>query len=130
MKLPTAARGLGNNKVEGGLAVPVSFAVAGPVTMTLGPELDALVDADGSGRHIGVINLVNLSAAVAPKVTIGGELWGSWNLDPAGAIRQATVDAAIAYVASNDLQLDLGANLGLTRQTPDLELYAGASILF
>jgi hypothetical protein len=130
VKLPTAAKGLGNNKVEGGLAVPISFAVAGPITMTLGPELDALADADGSGRHVGLVNLLNLSAAVAPRVTIGGEIWGSWNLDPAGTIRQASVDAAIAYAASHTLQLDLGANLGLTRQTPDVELYAGASILF
>lgn len=38
LKLPTAARGLGNDKVEGGLAVPVSFALNGPITMTFGPE--------------------------------------------------------------------------------------------
>jgi hypothetical protein len=130
VKLPTAAKGLGNNKVEGGLAVPISFTVAGPVTMTLGPELDVLADADGSGRHFGLINLVNLSATVAPRVTIGGEIWGNWNLDPAGTVRQASVDAAIAYAASNVLQLDLGANLGLTRQTPDLEVYTGISIAF
>lgn len=29
VKVPTAARGLGNERVEGGVAVPVSFAVAG-----------------------------------------------------------------------------------------------------
>jgi len=130
VKLPTAARGLGNTKVEGGLAVAVSFAVAGPVTMTLGPELDLLADADGSGQHIGVINLVSVSAAVAPRVTLGGELWSAGSLDPAGTIRQASADAAIAYAAANNLQLDLGANLGLTRNTPDLEVYTGASILF
>jgi hypothetical protein len=39
VKLPTAADGLGNSKVEGGLAVPISFALAGPVTATLGPTV-------------------------------------------------------------------------------------------
>ena len=130
VKVPTAAKVIGNGKVEGGLAVPLSFAVVGPVTATLGPEVDVLADADGSGRHIGLVNLVSLSAVVAPRVTLGGEIWGNWNLDPAGTVRRASADAAIAYAASNVLQLDLGANVGLNRQTADIELYAGASILF
>lgn len=130
VKLPTADKDIGNGKVEGGLAVPISFSIAGPVTMTLGPEVDVLADADGSGRHFGLVNLVNLSATVAPRVTIGGEIWGNWNLDPDGTVRQASADAAIAYAASNRLQYDVGANLGLTRATADVELYAGASLLF
>ncbi|WP_309662061.1 transporter [Sphingomonas sp.] len=130
VKVPTAAHAIGNGKVEGGLAVPVGLALGGPVTVTFGPEVDVLADADGSGRHFGLTNLVSLSVAVAPRVTVGGELWGNWNLDPAGTVKQASADAAIAYAASNALQLDLGANVGLNRQTPDIELYAGASILF
>lgn len=58
LKLPTAADGLGNDKVEGGLAVPISFALADPVTMTLGPEFDLLADADGDGRHLALVNLI------------------------------------------------------------------------
>src|SRR5689334_14342222 len=34
-------------KVEGGIALPVSFTLAGPVSMTLGPEVDLLADSDG-----------------------------------------------------------------------------------
>ena len=130
VKLPTASYDLGNGKVEGGLAVPVSFSVAGPVTMTLGPELDLLADADGSGRHVGLVNLVNLSATVAPRLSVGGEIWGNWNFDPAGTVRQASVDTAIAYAATDRLQLDFGANFGLTHQTADVELYTGVSFLF
>ncbi|WP_309661375.1 transporter [Sphingomonas sp.] len=130
VKLPTAGHDLGNGKAEGGLAVPVSFTLAGPVTMTLGPEIDLLADTDGSGRHVGLTNLVTLSATVAPRVTIGGELWSSQNFEPSGTIWQTSADAAIAYAASPRVQLDLGANFGLTRHTPDLELYTGASIAF
>ena len=108
----------------------VGLAIAGPVAVTLGPEVDVLADADGSSRHLGLVNLVSLSIAVAPRVTVGGEIWENWNLDPAGTVRQASADAAIAYAASNALQLDLGANFGLNRQTADIELYGGASILF
>jgi hypothetical protein len=40
------------------------------------------------------------------------------------------IDGALAYAMSDDLQLDIGGNLGLTRDTPDLELYVGGSIRF
>ena len=130
VKLPTADKTLGNGKVEGGLAVPVSFTVAGPVTLTLGPEVDVIADADGSGRHLGLTNVFNLSATVAPRITLAGELAASQNFDPSGTFWQASADAALAYAASSRVQLDLGANFGLNRHTPDLELYTGASIAF
>ena len=130
VKVPTAARGLGNDKVEGGLAVPISFALSGPVTMTLGPEADLLADSDRQGRHLAIVNLVNVAGPIAPGLTLIGELWSSLNFDPAGTIRQASADAAVAYAVSNDLQLDAGANLGLTGDTPDAELYAGVSFRF
>ncbi len=98
--------------------------------MTLGPELDLLADGDGHGRHAAVVNLVNVALAIAPRLTLIGELWTNFNFDPSGTIKQASADAALAYAVSNDLQLDVGTNLGLTRDTPDLELSAGASIRF
>lgn len=130
VKIPTAAAGLGNDKVEGGVALPISFALAGPVTMTLGPELDLLADGDGLGRHLALVNLINLSVAVAPRWTLAGELWTNFNLDPAGTIEQASADAAVAYAVSSALQLDIGTNVGLTADTPDLEIYAGLSFRF
>lgn len=130
VKLPTAGAGLGNDKVEGGLAVPVSFNLAGPVTMTLGPELDYLADADGRGRHPALVNIVNLSLPITPRLTLIGELWTNFNFDPAGTVEQASADAAAAYAVSGNFQIDAGVNFGLTSETADLELYAGASIRF
>ncbi|MBV9528551.1 transporter [Sphingomonas sp.] len=130
VKIPVAKRGLGNGKGEGGIAMPVSFNVAGPVIMTLGPEADWLADGDGDGRHLAVVNLVNLAGSIAPRLTLDGELWTNLNFDPAGTIRQASVDVAAAYAWTDYLQLDGGANFGLTRNTPDLELYSGFSIRF
>jgi hypothetical protein len=73
---------------------------------------------------------LNLSAPVAPRLTIAGELWTNSNFDPAGTAKQASADAALAYGVSDNLQLDGGANFGLTRSTPDVELYVGTSIRF
>ena len=128
VKLPTARRGIGNRKVEGGLAIPISLALPGSMAATFGPEVDLVANAAGDGRHLALVNLVNLSAPVAPRLTLAGEIWTNVNFDPAGTVKQASADGALAYTVSDDLQIDLGANFGLTRNTPDVEIYAGFSI--
>ena len=130
MKLPAAKRPLGNRKLEGGIALPISFTLAGPVTMTLGPEVDVLANLDGDGHHAALANVFNLSAPIAPRLTLAGELWVNLNFDRTRTIRQSSADVALAYAVSNDLQLDAGANFGLRRDTSDLEAYAGLSVRF
>lgn len=129
VKLPTARRGIGNGKVEGGLALPVSVAV-GAATLTFGPEADLVADAGGKGRHVALVNLVNLAGPVAPGLTLVGEFWTMTNFDPAETVTLASADAALAYAVSPDVQLDVGANLGLNRHTADAEIYAGVSLRF
>ena len=128
VKLPTAKHGIGNGKVEAGLVAPISFMLGGPISATLGPEVDVLADFDGHGRHPAIANVLNLSASVAPGLTFAAELWGNLNFDPANTVKQASADAAVAYLVSNDVQLDAGANFGLTRETPDIEVYVGISL--
>lgn len=129
VKLPTARRGVGNGKSEGGVALPVSMAV-GPATLTFGAEADLLADADESGRHVALVNLVNLAGPIARRLTLVGELWMMTNFDPADTVTLASMDVALAYAVSPRIQLDLGANLGLTKHTADAELYAGVSLGF
>ena len=93
----------------------------------------ALTEADvrAAMREVRVALLeADVALPVAPRLTLAGELWSNFNFDPAGSIKQASADAALAYALSNDIQLDVGTNLGLTRETPDFEIYAGASIRF
>jgi Putative MetA-pathway of phenol degradation len=130
-KLPTAKHDLGNGKVEGGLTVPVSTALGkSGVMLTLGPELDLRADADEHGYHAAMAQLVNFGFAATTQLTLSAELWGQWDWDPDGTVRQYSADGSIAYLVNNDLQLDAGANLGLNRNTPDVELYAGVSKRF
>ena len=130
VKLPTASRDIGNRKVEGGIAVPASFAGPAGATVTIGPEIDALSDEDGHGYHPALTNLVNLGIAPSDKVALSAELWSNLNFATHGTIRQWSADASAAFLPTKRVQLDAGANFGLSRATPDLELYAGASILF
>lgn len=130
VKAPTAKLGIGNRKWEGGLVVPVQYSLPDGFTLTVAPEIDALADSDGSGRHVQLIGAVNVGKTLTSKLTAYAELWTAQNYDPAGTVRQYSADVALAYLATPTLQFDMGANLGLNRATPDAQVYFGLSTRF
>jgi hypothetical protein len=129
IKLPTARAGIGNGKVEGGVAAPINISAPGGWTVTLGPQLDVLADGDGRGRHAGLTGLVNIAKQFGP-FTFYNEIWASQNFDPAGTVRQYSYDVSLAWLARPALQFDVGANVGLNPATPDLVAYLGISTRF
>jgi hypothetical protein len=131
VKAPTAKRSLGNGKWEGGLLFPIGYAIGkSPFSIGLTPELDWAADADGHGHHAAMVQVASLGWQATDKLNLSAEIWGQWDWDPAGTTRQASADGAAAYLLSNSVQLDGGANFGLNRETPDVELYAGVSKRF
>jgi hypothetical protein len=131
IKLPTAKRALGNGKLEGGLLFPMSYSIPNsPLSLGATPELDWAADADGHGHHFAMQQVVTVGWAVNDKLTISPEIWGAWDWDPGGTTRQYSADVSLAYLVNKNLQLDAGANFGLNRETPDLELYTGVSVRF
>lgn len=129
VKAPTAKLGIGNNKWEGGVALPIVFSLPQGFTLNFGPEIDALADSDGHGKHAQLVGVVNLAKSVG-KATLYAELWTAQNHDPAGTVRQYSFDTAIAYLVTPKWQIDLGGNFGLNRFTPDAQIYAGVSTKF
>lgn len=131
VKLPTAKHPLGNGKVEAGVEFPVSINLGrSAFSLAFDPEVDLLADSDRRGRHPAMVQVVDVNFAANSRLSFTAELWGRWNWDPAGTVRQASADGSIAYLVSNDVQLDAGANFGLNRATPDVELYGGVSVRF
>ena len=131
VKIPTAARPIGNRRWEAGIAVPIDYSIPNsPISVTLGPELDWLADGTENGHHLAMTQVIGVGWQATSRLGVSGELWGQWNWDPTGTQRQATADVAAAYLVNNDLQLDAGANFGLNSNTPDLELYTGFSVRF
>jgi hypothetical protein len=131
VKIPTASHALDNGKVEGGTALLVDGSIPGTsLGWNIAPEVDVSANADGSGYHIGTTHALSIGVPLSSRLSVSGEIWGSWDFDPTGSAEQYSADAAAALLVSNDVQLDAGMNLGLNRNTPDLELYSGFAVRF
>jgi len=130
VKAPTAPVGIGNGATEGGVIAPLSFSLPNDFTLLFNSEVDALKDKTGSGHHANFINLVNLSRPIVKDVTLYVELWSDVNNDPTAKVTQYSFDTALAWTIKPNFQLDVGANFGLNRETPAVEVYIGAAQRF
>ena len=127
VKAPSA---IGNGAVEGGLIGPVALNLPNNFTLLLGPELDVLKDNADNGRHPNYIFDVNLSREVIKNVTAYVELWSDYNADPTQRATLMSFDAAVAWIFLPNVQVDIGANFGLTSGTPAIQVFAGLSQRF
>ena len=124
VKLPTAARTLGNNQVEGGLIVPVSLTLPAGFALTVMPEIDVLRNNNDSGKHVNFTGVVNLGYTVSKQWTVFAELYSAVGTD-AHTPPVYMADAPVAYLLTDTIQLDAGVNVGLNRNAPNLQLYTG-----
>lgn len=131
VKIPTARRSLGNGKVEGGLVVPISFALArSGLSLTLGPQIDLIADGDGSGHHLATAQVLSLGIPLGERLSASAEIAGAWDFDPAGTTRQYALAGSLAYLLTSDIQIDAGAQLALNRAAPNVQLYSGLAFRF
>lgn len=131
VKIPTAPPGIGNKAFEEGFIVPVSFTLPAGFALVLDPEFDYFKDTEDNGYHVNYQELINIGHTVfSDKLTAYAELWTDANNDPSGTVTQVSFDTALAWVVKTNLQLDIGANIGLNKATPELQSYVGISQLF
>jgi hypothetical protein len=126
---PTATGHQGAGGWEAGVRLPVAAELMNGFALGLTPEADLRRDADGRGRHVALSGAASLSHDLA-GASVAAEVWAQRDDDPAGHVTQASIDLSAAWQAGRDLQLDAGANAGLTHATPDLELYVGVARRF
>lgn len=126
VKVPTAKRSVGNGKVEGGVIVPIEYEIPGSqLSLGLSPQFDVNADSDGTGHHLATALVISLAIPLTGRLSASAELLGYWDFDPSDTGRQSAIGGSTAYLISKNVQLDAGANLGLNRNTPDIQLYSG-----
>lgn len=129
VKLPTAATGLGNNSVEGGLILPFGMELPGGWSMGAMLEFDILRDTGGRGHHLDVIQTITFGHGIV------GDLAGYVEFFSASSTESptpwmATLNGGLTYGLTQDIQLDAGVNFGLTRSAPDVYPFMGITWRF
>jgi hypothetical protein len=130
VKAPTARQGIGNGAWEGGVIIPANIKLNSALSLALQAEVDDLENGAGGGHHVANSEDINLGLTLPHDITVFAELWGQWDFDPAGTVRQYSADIAAALGLGRDTQLDAGINFGLNRATPGVAPYIGVSHRF
>ena len=128
--LPTGSDGIGAGDWAAGVLVPVSYELPHGFALALTAEADAAVDADGNGRHFAYSAVLGLDMKLAEKVGATAELSLARDEDPSGHTTTALAGLSANWTPNDNLQLDVGANAGLNRNAPDVELYFGVARRF
>ena len=123
--MPTGKSGIGAGDWGAGLIVPMQFDLGHQFQLALSPEIDAAVNASGSGRHVQYGSVIGLSHPLTKTVGLTGELAAFRNEEPTGHETVAQAAASLAWQVLKDWQLDLEGDAGLSRAAPDYQVKLG-----
>ena len=129
VKFPTNEDDLGNRAVEGGLIVPLAVELPGGWGLGLMTEVDFLEDADTRGHHAEWINTITFSHDLTERLGAYIEFFSAVSAER-GAPWVGTLDAGFTCAVGEDIQIDFGVNLGLTRSADDVSPFLGLSWRF
>ena len=129
LKTPTASHGLGNGKVEGtgvflfGMPLPAGF----DLSLNNGVAVNA--NDSGHGHHAELINSISIGHAIAGPLSAFAEFYTQFDPGHTGQWI-GTADFGIMWQLRDNLQLDAGMNIGVSRAADDLETFFGVSYRF
>ncbi|MBW4331839.1 transporter [Stakelama sp. CBK3Z-3] len=123
--LPLGAHDVSQGTWSASLFTPVDLPLSDGWSLAATPGVFARADEDGDGRHFAYSGAGAVSKDVGGGVTLTGELWAMRDEDPAGHVTQGSLDLLGAWQSDADTQFDLSSYIGLTRDTPDIEILGG-----
>lgn len=129
VKLPLRLGDAGNDLVEGGLIVPLALSLPHDFGLGLMTELDWFTDDTGRHRRANWLNTVTVSRDLTKKLGGYVELVASIT-NERGAPWVCQFDFGLTYAVAENVQLDAGCNVGLTRSAPDLQPFFGLSVRY
>lgn len=126
IKFPTNSHGLGNDSIEGGVIVPVAFALSGGWDLGAMTELDMIRNNNDDDYTAAWVNTITVGHDLTKKLGFYIELTSTAAEGP----HAVTFDAGLTYAVDENLQFDAGLNLALTRAADDYVLFTGISRRF
>lgn len=131
VKLPTNQDELGNDSVEGGVILPLAVALPLDFGMGLMTEFDFNRDATGNGRHTEFVNSITFGHDRLLVRDLGGYVeFFSLVSAERGSRWIGTVDVGLTYGLSENVRLDAGVNIGVTKAADDVNPFIGLSWRF
>jgi len=129
VKFPTAQNNLGNDAVEGGLILPLAVSLPAEWALGLMTQFDFARDTSGSGYHPEFINTITVSHSIVGELSGYVEFFSSVSTE-GESDWIGTVDLGVTYGVTDDIQLDAGVNIGVTRAADDFNPFVGISWRF
>jgi hypothetical protein len=128
--LPTGGQAIGAGTWRAGTLLPVTYQLPHGFQLDFTGRIEAEPNQSRRGRHLAYGGIFGLDMPVAKAVTGTFELSVQRSLDPAGHSTPMVGAFSLAWLARPSLQLDVGANRGISGGAPDWELYAGIAKRF
>lgn len=129
LKFPTSTFDDANDDVEGGVIVPLAIELGNGMGLGLMTEVDFLRSESDGGYQPTFINSATVSFELTKTLGMYLEIFTERSAET-DASTVVTFDAGLTYAATDNLQLDLGANIGVTNSADDLNVFAGMSRRF
>jgi len=126
VKFPTNQDDLGNDDVEGGIILPLAVELPAGWGMGVMTEFDFVRNNADDGYRTDFVNSITFGHDLVGK--LGGYLeFFSLVSSESGSDWVGTLGIGFTYGFTDDLQLDFGVNLGLTRAAEDINPFLGLS---
>jgi hypothetical protein len=129
LKAPTNQDHLGNKNVEGGVILPVAVALPMGFDMAAMTQLDVLRDEGERNYHAESFNSATFGHKVIAELNIYVEFAARVDLRK-GSRWQGYTDAGFTYGVTENIQMDIGVNVGVTRPAVDVNPFIGMSVRF
>jgi hypothetical protein len=129
VKFPTNQDDLGNNEVEGGLIIPFGMELPGGWSLGVMTEFDFVRNNADTGYRTDFVNSLVVGHDLIGKLGGYVELFSVVSSE-SGNPWVGVLGLGLAYAVTDDLQLDGGVNLGLTRSAEDINPFLGVSWRF
>ena len=125
VKIPANTLAGLNNDVEGGVIVPLAVDLGQGVGLGLMTEIDILKNGTG-GYDPSFVNSATLSFEITKQLGLYVEAFVERSTE-SGAETIVTIDSGVTFAVTDNLQLDAGANIGVTDAADDLNVFVGLS---
>lgn len=129
VKIPLNLGDGGNNRVEGGLILPLAIALPGDWGLGVMTEFDVLADDTGHGHHLEWINSIALGRDLTSRLGGYVEFFSAHRFED-GSDWLAQASLGFTYAINADTQLDGGCNFGVTHNAPDVQPFLGLTVRY